>query len=241
MNAIPPAPGFWYGLGGKLVTLVTHLLADWQVEGTQHMPKKGPLLVVCNHFSFIDPPLLVGCMPRVITFVAKAELWDSAGSRLFCKANGMMPIRRGEPDLSALRGVLRVLEEGRAVGFFPEGTRGRDPVKTLKEAQAGIALLARLSGAPILPVGVYGTEVIDSPAAIRRLALKRPSFRIRVGEPFHLPPKPSVKTAQDHTGDTGFIMAHIARLLPERYWGYYADHVRRLTAETERVALRPAP
>ena len=214
------------------------VLSDWRVEGTENVPAAGPLLVVANHFSFVDPPLLAASISRPMTFVAKAELWEATPARLFCQAIRMLPIRRGEADRTALRGALRVLEAGRALAFFPEGTRGKEPVKRLKQAHDGIAFLARLSGAPVLPVGIYGTEVIDTTNDIVPQALRRPAFRVRIGETFKLPPKTIGKSSQTLSADTAFIMAHIARLLPEHYRGYYAEDAQRLS---EHEGTTPAP
>ena len=228
MSYIPRPPGLWYWLGTRAMALVTRALADWRVEGAEHVPKEGPLIVVANHFSFLDPPLLGASFPRPLTFVAKAELWQALPSRLFCHAFGLLPIRRGEPDRAALRAASEVLKRGGTLGFFPEGTRGRELPKRLKQAHRGVAFLARASGAPIVPVGIAGTDVVNTPSDIAAYALKRPAFTVRIGAPFHLSQERGGRSSERFAADTDYVMAQIARLLPERYWGAYADQAREL-------------
>lgn len=197
------------------MALVTRLLADWQVEGAQQVPHTGPLIVAANHFSFVDPALLAASFPRPLTFFAKAELWRSLPSRLFCQAMGVLPVRRGEPDRAALRAAVAVLGSGGCIAFFPEGTRGRDWPRVLKPARPGVAFLARLSGAPVVPVGIAGTEVVDTAAQIAAQTLRRPAFRVRFGDPLELSADPEAGTDR--------VMRAIAALLPERYRGPYAS------------------
>ena len=228
MSYIPRPPGLWYWLGQHAMALATSALANWRVEGMERVPKEGPLIVVANHFSFVDPPLLTASFPRPLTFVAKAELWEALLSRLFCHAFGLLPIRRGEPDRAALRAASEVLKRGGALGFFPEGTRGLELPKRLKQAHQGVAFLAHTSGAPIVPVGIAGTDVVNTPSDIAAYVLKRPAFTVRIGAPFHLPEESGGPSSERFAAHAGYIMAQIARMLPERYWGDYANQAREL-------------
>jgi len=212
----PHYPSYWFG--ERLTALVASLLADWRVEGEERMPKSGPLIVAANHFSLVDPPLLAASLPRQMSYLGKAELWGNPVGRIFSRGIGIIPLRRGQADRPALRTALTVLERGGVVGVFPEGTRGREHPRRLKPGLPGIALLARLSGAPLVPVGIAGTDAIDRPSDILTRALSRPRFRVLIGDPFDLP----ARNPRDLDADTTLIMTAIARLLPERYWGPYA-------------------
>lgn len=206
-------PWLTYRLGRGATAVVTALFTDWRVDGRAVVPRTGPLIVVANHFSFVDPPVLAASFPRPISYLGKVELWGSPVARAFSRAIGIIPLRRGQPDRPALRAALTVLERGGVVGVFPEGTRGRERPRVLKPGLAGTALLARLSNAPLIPVGIAGTDVVDGPADLLPAALRRPAFRIRIGSPFELPPR----SPRDLEADTAVVMEAIAALLPERY------------------------
>ena len=212
----PHYPSYW--LGERLTALVASLFADWRVEGEARMPKSGPIIVAANHFSLVDPPLLAASIPRQMSYLGKAELWGNPIGRVFSRGIGIIPLRRGQADRPALRTALTVLQRGGVVGVFPEGTRGREHPRRLKPGLPGIALLARLSGAPLLPVGIAGTDAIDRPSDLLAKALTRPRFRVVIGDPFHLP----IREPRDLEADTTVIMTAIAKLLPARYWGLYA-------------------
>jgi cytidylate kinase len=129
----------------------------WKLEarGTHHIPGTGPVLLVSNHSSVLDPPIVGGASPRQLTYLAKAELFDVPLFGRFIRGLNARPVRREGADAAALRVVLRVLERNGAVLVFPEGTRGEEG--TLREPKPGAALLALLSGAPVVPVFVRGS------------------------------------------------------------------------------------
>lgn len=124
------------------------------LEGTQHVPAQGPLLLAGNHTGFVDGPLLFLLAPRPAALLAKAEIFLGPFDRLF-RALGQIPVHRGKPDRAALRQGLAHLAGGGALGVFPEGTRGSGAFGQIAE---GLAYLAVHSGAPVVPVAVLGTE-----------------------------------------------------------------------------------
>ena len=131
--------------------------ALWRVEGRgmHHVPASGPVLLIANHSSVLDPPFVGGVAPRQLTFLAKAELFAVPGFGRLIHALNARPVRREGADAGALRVALRVLERRGALLVFPEGTRGEEG--TLRAPKPGAALLAVLSGAPVVPVYVRGS------------------------------------------------------------------------------------
>jgi len=126
------------------------------VRGIENVPKTGPLIVSPNHVSHLDPPVTACAINRQITFMAKAELFEHGLFGKLIASLGAFPVKRGEGDTEAIRLTLRLLEEGRAVLMFPEGTRGDG--KELLPFNKGVGMIARRSCAPVLPVGIVGTH-----------------------------------------------------------------------------------
>ena len=201
----------FYYTGASTMKALLLLLTDWEVRGRERVPLNGPLIIVSNHLNLADPPLLSASIPRKIHFMVKEELYYSRRGGIFIKAYGAFPVRRGKPDKRAVSEALKLLSEGKAIGMFPEGTR--NPERKLQRGEGGTALIARLSGAPILPVGISGTEGIRG---LYEVLSRRLKIRVNIGEPFYLPDG-------DIHEQTEFIMKRIANLLPEEYRGIYAS------------------
>jgi cytidylate kinase len=129
----------------------------WRLEGrgTAHVPAAGPVLFVANHSSLLDPPAIGGCTPRQLHFLAKEALFAIPLFGRIIRAVNARPVRSGGADPAALRAGLRVLEDGGALLVFPEGSRGDEGV--LRPPKPGAALLAMMTGAPVVPVYVSGT------------------------------------------------------------------------------------
>ena len=140
----------------KPITLaIMRLLFRLEGRGMAHVPLRGPVLLVANHSSFLDPPLVGGVAPRPLSFMAKAELFDVPLLGALIRRLNARPVRREGSDAGALRTALRILQDGGALLMFPEGTRG--PEGTLREPMPGAAMLAVLSGAAVVPVFVKGS------------------------------------------------------------------------------------
>jgi len=192
------------------------------VQGLEHVPRSGALILATNHISNGDPPLVSGwltpALGRPVHWMAKAEAleWPLAG--WFLRQNGAFGIRRGAADTEAFRLARSVLEDGRVLGTFPEGTRS--PTGALQRAKDGVTLLALRSGAPILPIGVAGTDRFWPRS--RKLWRFGGRVSMRVGEPFVLErlvlPDGTKEPLEDVTTR---LMLHIAELLPERHRGVY--------------------
>ncbi|TMF13696.1 MAG: 1-acyl-sn-glycerol-3-phosphate acyltransferase [Chloroflexi bacterium] len=184
-------------------------------RGMERFPLDGPLLVVTNHLSNIDPFLFGGFGPGTMFCMAKRELyrhrvlaWALAGCNCF-------PVDRGAADRWALRTSLDILAKRGRLLIFLEGTRAQAP--GMKRAEAGVGFLARRSAARVLPVAVWGTE--GALARGRRLPHRVP-VTVTVGEAF-TPDVPGGGRPDDQAiADS--IGRRIAQLLPPEYRGVYA-------------------
>ena len=191
------------------------LFSDWSVHGEENVPPMGPLIVVANHVSNFDPPLVSASFPRRIWFLAKKELFKGPG-KWFFTAYGAHPVNRSATDPKAYRWALDKLASDQCVMIFPEGTRSR--TGAMKKAQPGVVRLAMKSQAAIVPVGITGTDGMNSP-----LHVFRPSGRLRIniGRAFTLPDiegRPSAAVLQSMTD---MIMERVAMMLPSEYRGVY--------------------
>jgi 1-acyl-sn-glycerol-3-phosphate acyltransferase len=144
-----------YAFVKPLIVLLLRWLFRLESVGGQHVPATGAALLVANHLSVLDPPLVGGASDRPLSFLAKAELFKIPLFGRLIHGLNARPVRREGADASALREALRTLAEGRALLIFPEGTRGAEG--QLREAKAGAGMLAVLSGAPVIPVYITGS------------------------------------------------------------------------------------
>ncbi|WP_424187581.1 lysophospholipid acyltransferase family protein [Actinokineospora sp. G85] len=171
------------------------------------VPATGPVVLVANHSSLVEPQLLFGGLPRRAVFLVKSELFHGPlGWAL--RGLGQIPVRRGTPDRAPLMAAVRVLRGGGLVGVFPEGTRGPGDVAS---AEQGAAWLVRTSGARVLPVATRGT--LRPPGAPRRL---RPVVDLVVGEPFDLRVGPGRTGLSTATETIRARLAELVRDLDER-------------------------
>lgn len=198
-------------------------LIGLRIVGWRNTPPSGPVIVVSNHLHNFDPVVLGAVLPRPIFYMGKRELFVHPVLSWIWRSFGAFPVNRDAIDRAALRHVLTLLSEGLVVGLFPEGTRSL--TGALSAAHPGVALLALQSGAPILPVGITGTEALpfDAKAAAAGRS-RRGRVRVVVGRPFTLPPRrPGEK--QNLAATTDQIMLEVAALLPPAYRGVYADRL----------------
>jgi 1-acyl-sn-glycerol-3-phosphate acyltransferase len=209
---------------------ITRLICRVDDTALSLVPPQGPLLLVTNHINFLEVPIIyTHLQPRLVKGFAKAETWDNHIMALLFDLWEAIPIKRGEPDLKALRRGLEVLAEGQILAVAPEGTRSGDG--QLRQGHPGIVLLALKSQAPVLPVVCYGGEVFwDN---FRRL--KRTDFNLVVGHPFYLEAHETPLTRALRMTMVDEIMFQLAALLPPNYRGVYAS----LNQATERFLTFP--
>lgn len=166
-----------YWIIRRIFNFVTYILIGMKVYGEEHIPAKGPFIIVCNHASYFDPPL-VGTAVRhhLIHFMAKEELFRNPFMNWFLRYVHTFPVHRGRIDKKAIVESFRVLKNGGVLGIFPEGTsRYQGVLGPFHDGFAGIAIKA---GVPVLPVAIVNS---------RPLPKKTGPVQVVIGEPV-LPP-----------------------------------------------------
>ena len=165
----------WYGFVHRLAAALLRFLLAREVRGLERIPKSGGVILAANHGSFWDPPVLGGTVPREITFLAKAELFEAPLFGALIRSLNSIPIRRGVADLAGIGRAVDGLSKGAALLVFPEGGRMKDG--RLHPARPGLGLLEAHARVPIVPIYISGTS------HIRRCLLRLERVRVTVGEP----------------------------------------------------------
>ena len=199
-----------------LAKLGTEFLCRIDAPNIEDVPQKGPLIVISNHTGQLEVAVYFGQLAtRPITGWAKVESWDNAFLSWLFNLWGLIPVRRGEGDTSALKKAMKALNEGYIFGIAPEGTRNK--TGRLKRAHPGAVLLAVHSGVPILPLVHCGGENF-----LKNLPrFKRTDFHIRVGKPFKLELDVVKMTREVRQQIADEMMLRIAELMPQEYHGEY--------------------
>lgn len=123
------------------------------VKGKENVPLNGPLIITSNHIAFSDPAIIVANCPRTVHFMAKSELFENKLKAVFMRQMNAFPVKRNHFDRSALRYAEHIINNEWVLGVFPEGRRVKNSSPT--EAKKGVAYLARLTGADVLPACIY--------------------------------------------------------------------------------------
>jgi 1-acyl-sn-glycerol-3-phosphate acyltransferase len=161
-------------------TALARTVLSLRVEGREHVPADGPVLLAGNHSGILDGPLVFFVSPRPATLLTKSEVFVGVWARA-CGWLGLIPVHRGAPDRAALKAGLAHLQAGGALGVFPEGTRGSGQLDTTTD---GLAYLALRSGAAVVPIAVHGTgAALPKGRAVPRL---RAPVRVVFGPPLPL-------------------------------------------------------
>src|SRR6266508_4170472 len=173
-----------YSVGAVLVSPVLRVVWRPTVTGLANVPERGPVILASNHLSVVDSILLPVVVPRQIYFLAKDAYFRHTPSRLLLHGLNQIAVdtSSGRASLLALDAALPVLRAGQALGIFPEGTRSPDG--RLYRGRPGVAKLALDVGAPIIPVGLLGTDRIQPIGA--RLPRIGPHVEVRIGKPLDL-------------------------------------------------------
>jgi 1-acyl-sn-glycerol-3-phosphate acyltransferase len=206
---------------GYLALFLGSFLARVRVSGREHIPRRGPFIVAANHFSRLDPALVIYALHRPINFLMASdqtvELFLMWAPWLY----GYIPINRTRLAPSTIKQALQVLRRGKILGIFPEGASTAD---SLRPAKNGVVYLSTVAAAPVLPVGIVGLENV---LGLWRRGL-RPEVTIRIGKPVGPFSLPRERAARDRAlQEIGTeVMCCIAALLPEQHHGCFAGHPR---------------
>ncbi|HEY8665048.1 MAG TPA: lysophospholipid acyltransferase family protein [Tepidisphaeraceae bacterium] len=130
-------------------------LFDLKAYGMENVPKQGPAILASNHGSYLDPVVVGVPLVRPVSYFAKSELFSNHYGNLILRNLHAFPVRQGEGDLGAIREAIGRLKEGHMLNLYPEGSRSEDG--RLQPVEPGLALVARRSGAPIIPVAINGS------------------------------------------------------------------------------------
>jgi 1-acyl-sn-glycerol-3-phosphate acyltransferase len=215
----------------RMVALVARILARMfariRVEGLEHLPRRGAVILAANHISNADPVVagawITGALrSRRMHWLGKRELFDWPVVGWMAAHGGVHPVARDTADVEAFRLATRILEAGYVLLVFPEGTRS--PTGELGEAKDGLAMLAMRTGAQIVPVAINNTDAVWKKGQKLPSPFPRRTITLRVGEPFRvddvIPAGTDRRAAK--TLATTAIMTRIAALLDARHRGAYA-------------------
>lgn len=142
----------------SVVSPMLHAYFQGKIYGADKVPQTGPFVIVSNHASYFDPPIVSNCVGRPVAFMAKEELFEIPVLKDAIALYGAYPVKRQSADRSAIRAATNALQDGWAVGLFLEGTR--TPDAKIHNPKLGAAMIAAKNQVPILPVSLWGTEKI---------------------------------------------------------------------------------
>lgn len=211
-----------------ILTPILKVIFRVRIEGRENVPRSGPVILASNHQSFIDSIFLPLCIRRRVTFVAKAEYFESWKTAWFFRAVGMIPLKRdgGSASERALTAAREVLDAGGVLGIYPEGTRSPDG--RLYRGHTGVARLALQCGAPVVPVAQFGTVDVQPIGAMLPRLFK--PVKVRMGQPlrFEAPAAPDdgPLPADELRRITDEIMSAVASLSGQDYIDRYAKRDR---------------
>ncbi len=219
-----------------MVSLVSRigarLFANVRVEGLEHIPRKGAVILAINHISNLDPFVTGAWITpslrnRRVHWLGKKELFGWPVFGWLAARGGVHPVDRGTADIEAFRLSTRILDAGDVLLVFPEGTRS--PNGELQEAKDGLAMLALRTNPWIVPIGVNGSDRVWPKGRKLPSPIPRRTITVRVGRPFRVAdvvPASADRKALKAAATTA-IMGHIAALLDPRHRGVYAGSRRR--------------
>lgn len=214
--AFPKRPWF-YHFGNWFLRMFFRIILRVELRGLENIPLEGPAIIAISHSSFIDPLIAGAYSPRDVVPMAKIEAFNLPIIGLIIRFYGAFAVRRGEVDMNAFKTALRVLQAGYALIIAPEGHRSESGA--LQQGREGAIMLSLRSGAPIVPVAVWGGKSFWK----NLTHLRRTDIKYFVGEPV-LPEVTGMKPTRERiAGMSDELMLRIAAMMPAELHGYYTD------------------
>ncbi len=206
---------------GYLVLFLGGVLAKIKINGSENIPKKGPFIIVCNHFNRLDAPFVIYAIKKPINFLMASDQTIEAEIIWAPWLYGFIPTNRQNIAPSTIKRAVEAIKKDEIVGIFPEGAATE---QVLRPAKDGAAYLAMTTGVQILPMSLIGMDNIWD----NWFKGIRPKLKIKVGKPFLPSPLPSDRLKRNEVIKTigEEIMCRIAALLPEKYHGTYKNDER---------------
>ncbi len=192
------------------------IILDLEMQGLENVPRSGPLLMVINHTHFLDPLIPTAYLRPDIFPMAKAEVFNGRWKWMF-DAYGSFPVRRGEADMQAFKQAFKLLRAGHAILMAPEGTRAK--VGGLQPAHQGAGLIAMRTGAPILPIALWGGRTLVPNVK----QFRRTNIHMQIHAPLIVKTQEKKISREEISIVTDEIMYTLATMLPPEYRGIYSD------------------
>jgi 1-acyl-sn-glycerol-3-phosphate acyltransferase len=148
-------PNWIWKICQLLVRVFASVVFDLKVYGVRNIPRSGGVLIVSNHQSLLDPPLLGARLPRPMSYMAKSELFRNEAFAWLIRRLGAFPVKQGAGDVGAIKETVNRLQEGRVLNIFPEGSRTESG--EVLPMQPGVGLVVRRAGVPIVPAAICGS------------------------------------------------------------------------------------
>lgn len=203
-----------YKVTQKTIEALLRTVFRARVTGLENFPAEGPVIVASNHLAFLDSVIISALMPRRVAFLAKSEYVNSPGlkgkaMKTLFQVIDIIPVNRTDKkeSMKALETALDRLNEGKVFGIYPEGTRSRDG--HLYKGKIGVAWLAHMTGATVVPIGLIGTDKIQKPGSNMVYPHR---FTVRVGEPMTFEKLGERMSGKQRRQTTDQIMDAIAQL-----------------------------
>lgn len=188
---------FIYFLGKMLIKIYSRVILRTRIIGVENIPAEGPVVIMSNHISLLDPPLIGAAIPRKIHYMAKEELFKNPIAGWFLRRLGAFPVKRGSGDTRAFKQSLKILRSGGVLGVFPEGTRY--PEGELGPPHGGSTAIAVRGGARVVPAAIKNIKTQGRPVVI-------------FGEPLDISREGRL-SREERSEIAEDIMAEIAKLL----------------------------